>query len=80
MMELNTLTSVFGWMSVINIGLLVFSTIMLTLFRAPIIRIHQAITGLGEEALKQAYLNFIAYFKLLIIVFNLVPYIALTLI
>ena len=78
-MALDTLTSLFGWMSVINIGLLIFSTIMLTLFRAPIIRLHQTITGLDEAHLKQAYLNFIAYFKLLIIVFNLVPYIALKL-
>ena len=78
-MALDTLLSVFGWMSVINIGLLIVSTIMLTLFRAPIIRIHQAITGLDEAQLKQAYLNFIAYFKLLIIIFNLVPYIALKL-
>lgn len=79
-MTISTLTSFFGWMSVINIGLLIFSTLMLTLFRAPIIRIHQAITGLGEDELKQAYLNFIAYFKLLIIVFNIVPYFALTLV
>ncbi len=79
-MALDTLTSLFGWMSVINIGLLIVSTIMLTLFRAPIIRLHKTITGLDEAHLKQAYLNFIAYFKLLIIVFNLIPYIALKLI
>lgn len=78
-MALDTLTSLFGWMSVINIGLLIVSTIMLTLLRAPIIRLHQTITGLDEAHLKQAYLNFIAYFKLLIIVFNLIPYIALKL-
>lgn len=79
-MELNTLTSVFGWMSVINLGLLIFSTIMLTLCRAPIIRLHRALTGLSEESLKQAYLYFLSIFKLLVIVFNLVPYIVLKLI
>lgn len=79
-MTLSTLTSVFGWMSVINIALLIFSSLMLLGFRAPIIRIHQAITDLSEDQLRQAYLYFLAFFKLLIIVFNLVPYIALTLV
>jgi hypothetical protein len=78
-MGLDTLTSLFGWMTAINLGLLVFSTLMLTLCRGPIIRLHQSLTGLSEESLKQAYLYFLAIFKLLIIVFNLVPYIVLKL-
>lgn len=78
-MTLNTLTALFGWMSVINVGLLVFSSVMLLLFKAPIIRLHRAVTGLREDTLAQAYLYFLSIFKLLIIVFNLVPYIALKL-
>lgn len=76
-MTLDTLTALFGWMTVINFGLLIFSTLMLTACRNRIIRIHNSLTGLEAETLMPAYLYFLAFYKLLIIVFNLVPYLAL---
>lgn len=76
-MTLDTLTTLFGWMTVINIGLLIFSTLMLTLCRQSVIRIHNSLTGLEAETLMPAYLYFLALYKVLIIVFNLAPYLAL---
>lgn len=79
-MVVESLTALFGWMTVINFALLIFSTIMLTAFRKQVIRIHNQVTGLEADTLMPAYLYFLAFYKVLIIVFNLVPYLALKLI
>ncbi len=78
-MDIVSLTALFGWMTVLNFALLIISTLMLTLFRTPIIRIHSRLSGLEETALKPVYLYFLGFYKVLIIVFNLVPYLALKL-
>ncbi|MBD3633472.1 MAG: hypothetical protein HUJ23_01010 [Methylophaga sp.] len=79
-MDIASLTALFGWMTVINFALLIFSTLMLTVFRTSVIRIHTRVTGLEENALKPVYLYFLGFYKVLIILFNLVPYLALKLI
>ncbi len=78
-MEIASLTALFGWMTVINFALLIFSTLILTVFRTSVISIHSRVTGLDETALKPIYLCFLGFYKVLIIVFNLVPYLALKL-
>ncbi|MTI63362.1 DUF6868 family protein [Methylophaga sp.] len=78
-MDLTNLIAVFGWMTVINFGLLIITTLMLTVFRNQIIRIHNRVTGLDAATLRPAYLYFLAFYKVLIIVFNLTPYLALKL-
>lgn len=66
-----------GWCSVINIGLLIFSSIFLVLLRGPISRIHGKMLNLDESDLSRAYLQFLAQYKIVIIVFTIVPYFAL---
>lgn len=78
-MDLTSITALFGWMTVINLGLLIVSTLLLTVFRNKIIRIHNRVTGLDAATLRPAYLYFLAFYKILIIVFNLIPYLALKL-
>lgn len=76
-MDIAQLTAFFGWCMVINLGLLLLATVALTLFRASVLRIHGAILGMTEAQLMPMYLNYLAWFKVLWIVFNLVPWIAL---
>ncbi len=66
-----------GWCSVINIGMLFLSTIMLIIMRGWIVNIHAKMTGVSESELPAIYLQFLGNYKMLIIVLNLVPYIAL---
>ncbi len=44
---------------------------------APIKRLHAAMFNLSEEDVSRAYFRYFAHYKLLIVVFNLAPYIAL---
>ena len=69
-----------GWSTVINIALLMLTGIAITLLRKPIAKIHTMFSGLEEKELYKSYFNYIAFYKILIIVFNIVPYIALKLI
>lgn len=79
LMNVDFLLSLFGWMTLINFGLLIFSAIILTGFKKQVMRIHGKLTGLDDATLMKAYLYFLAFYKVLIITFNLVPYLALRL-
>ena len=77
MNSIDTLTSFLGWCSVINIGVLVFTTIVLTIMREPISSIHSKLFGLNQAELPSAYFQYLGNYKIAVFIFNVVPYIAL---
>ena len=79
-MDINTLTTFLGWCSVINIALLTLSTLALMGLRKAIATIHARMFGVESSALPIVYMQYLAHYKILILVFNLVPYIALKLV
>lgn len=76
-MDLETLTEFFGWMTVVNMGLLMFSTVMILLLREVAIKMHSRMFDLDEKDLNRAYFQYLGNFKILVIAFNLTPYIVL---
>lgn len=76
-MTLNGLTEFLGWMTILNIGILMFAFIMTTCCQNFAICLHQKIFKLSEETLREKYFSFMGQYKLAIIIFNLIPYIAL---
>ena len=68
---------VLGWGTILNIGVLIFSSLTLVIAGPPIKRIHARMFGRSEEDLSRAYFQYLAQYKIAIIVFNLVPYLAL---
>lgn len=76
-MDLETLTEFFGWMTVVNMGLLVVSTVMILLLRGVAIKMHAKMFDLDEKDLNRAYFQYLGNFKILVIAFNLTPYIVL---
>ena len=76
-MTIETLTELFGWITVINMGLLIFSTIMLLLMKGMANKIHSKMFAVDEKDLNRMYFDYLGRFKILVIVFNLTPYIAL---
>lgn len=77
MSALETITAVLGWCSVINIGMLALAAIVLIPMRRLVISMHASMFNLGEEHLSRAYFQYMAQYKIAILVLNLVPYIAL---
>lgn len=76
-MTIATLVELFGWTSVINIGVLVFSTLLLWIAGKPIAKLHSSIFDLSEKDLKRAYFQYLGQYKIAILVLNLAPYLAL---
>ncbi len=76
-MTIEQITQLLGWCTAINLGLLIFSSIFVILLRVPIMKIHAKMFPLSEEDLARAYFQYLAQYKILILVFNLAPYLAL---
>jgi len=77
MNTLEAVTAYFGWTTVINFVLLFVSSIMVITIRGAISRIHGRMFGLEAADLSRAYFQYIAQYKIAIIVLSLTPYIAL---
>ncbi|MDY0190606.1 MAG: hypothetical protein RBR22_07705 [Desulfuromonas sp.] len=77
MMTIAAVTEFLGWASVINISILLLSTICLLTMRTTIPRIHAKLFSLEEQDLRRAYFQYLTQYKIITIVLNIVPYIAL---
>ena len=79
-MAIETLTAFFMWSTIINFGLLSFSSLMCIFVGGRIYRIHSKWFPISREAFNVAIYSFLGLYKILIIIFNLVPYIVLLII
>ena len=77
MNTIETIREFLGWCTVINIGLLVLSSILIIALRGTVSRFHGKMFNLDEKYLSQAYFQYLGQYKIAIIVFNIVPYFAL---
>lgn len=80
MTDMNTLTEFLGWCSIINISILFLSTVALAVARKPVSSIHSKMFGVSESDLPSTYMQYLGNYKILIIVLNIAPYIALKII
>jgi hypothetical protein len=79
MNSFEAITAFFGWTTVINFALLFVSSITVVAARESIARLHGSMFGLESADLSRAYFQYIAQYKIAIIIFSLTPYIALKL-
>lgn len=66
-----------GWNLVIHFGLLLLTLAFLTLGRSWVVKLHQRFFPLSKEQLLSTYFHFVAAYKILILVFVVVPYIVI---
>ena len=79
-MSIESLKDFFLWCTIINFGLLMFSFIFVVFFRGLVFRMHQKLFKVPEEKISLAYYCFMGFYKILVFVFNLIPYVALRII
>jgi hypothetical protein len=77
MASMETLAAFLGWCTLINMGMLIFASALLAYVRGPISKIHGNMFNLDDRDLSRAYFQYLAQYKILIFVFNLMPYLAL---
>ncbi len=76
-MNIVELITFLGWVTIINIAILMFTTLMIVLFKGCISSIHAKIFSMNKEDVFKAYFQYLAHYKILILFFNLAPYIVL---
>jgi hypothetical protein len=76
-MTLETIRDVLGWCSVINIGLLLWWFVAITLMHDWVYKYHSKWLKLPVEKFDAIHYSGMTYFKIGIFLFNLVPYLAL---
>lgn len=79
MNTIETMTEFLGWCSVINIALLILSSVFIIAIRGTALRFHSKMFKLDEETLSRLYFQYLGQFKIVAIVFSIVPYLALKL-
>jgi len=62
---------------VINLGMLLWTAVMCMVLKNVIVRFHGKLFGLSPEAIKAALYGFLGVYKVLFIVFVLIPWLAL---
>ena len=76
-MDVNQITTFLGWCTALNILFLAITAIFLFIFNGLVIKLHSKLTGVSIEKLPSLYFSYMANYKIAILLFNLVPYIAL---
>lgn len=76
-MDIYLLKEFFGWMTLINLVFYSWTAVMCIFCKGLIVRISGNMFGVGEDTGKAIIYGYVGMFKLLFIVFNLAPWLAL---
>ncbi len=79
-MDVRTLTAFFKWCTIINIAVFAISTILILAVPDFIYGAHGQLFHLPREAFDVALYWLLGFYKIVILAFNLVPYVALRII
>ncbi len=79
-MNLDQLTEFFKWMTIINVGLLILSSLLDMVLKNVMGKIHGKLFGIKENEVAIVAYGYLGMYRVLVLVFNIVPYISLLLI
>ena len=78
-MDVATLTTFLGWCTVLNFGMLILASLIVMMGRKRVATMHSAMMGVDEAELPVQYFSWLGNYKMMIYVFNLMPWVALKL-
>ena len=76
-MTIDTLQAVLGWSTLINFSLLIWWAFLILLASDWTFKMHNRFFAISKDTFHATHYAGMAFFKLLILMFNLVPYIAI---
>ncbi|MFC1771148.1 DUF6868 family protein [Candidatus Margulisiibacteriota bacterium] len=79
-MNVEMLSKFFLWCSIINTGALLFSFFVVVMGKKYIYRMHGMLFNISEEKIGSAVYSTLIHYKVLIFIFNIIPYIAIQII
>ena len=77
-MNIETIREFLGWCTIINYGLMILAFLKVYALRNSLAQFRQELFVLDEESVRQLQGQFFVNYQLVIIVFTLPPYIALS--
>jgi len=77
-MNMELLKEFFMWCTIINLGIFMWSAVMCMAAKGFIYRVHGKMFGLSQDTVNAMLYGFLGFYKIVFIVFVLVPWIALT--
>jgi amino acid transporter len=79
-MDIETVTRFFMWCTILNLGLLALTSIVCIFFADFSFRMNHKYFSISRETFNVVIVSFIGLYKIVVIVFNIVPYVALLII
>ena len=79
-MDIEKLQEFFFWCMLVNFGIYALTAILILIFHNTVLKIQRKMFRLDEETVSKAVYKYLANYKLLITVFNFVPWIAILII
>lgn len=76
-MTLDQLTELFKWMTIINVSLLILSSILGIVLKDLVGRMHGKLFGVQEDQVALVGYGYLGMYRVLVLVFNIVPYLSL---
>ena len=76
-MDIDSITAFFMWCTILNVALLLLSSLLCVCAGDWAYRIHSKLFSISRETFNVVIYSFIALYKLFIFVFILIPYLAL---
>jgi hypothetical protein len=76
-MTIDTLTNFFMWCTILNAGMLLVSLVLILALKNVAFKMHGKLFGITRDAFNTTIYGFLGFWKVVIIVFNVVPWIAL---
>ena len=77
MNSISNLTSFFGWLTIVNIGIYIIVAISITTFRNLMVSMNTRIFNITESDIMRESFRYVAHYKLLITVLCFAPYLTL---
>lgn len=79
-MDIHAVTSFFMWCTLINFGILLFLVLVYMLIPNLVYRLQRWWIPISRETFDVVFYSFVGFFKVIVLVFNLVPWLALRII
>ena len=76
-MTLEQLAELFKWMTIINVGVFLITSILTILFKNFVCGIHGKLFGIDKDRVPMVLYGYLGTYRIFILVFNLVPYVSL---
>lgn len=76
-MTIEQITELFKWMTIINVGVFLVTSLGTIAFKGFVCKMHGMIFGIDKDKVPMVLYGYLGTYRIFILVFNLVPWVSL---